>query len=160
MAFSEPYLRTGQQAMIHQRSAERIRSANDLNRSGLRIGVEQGSTGGAFAEAELDQASVIEFSTLADATDALLRQRVDAVIHDGPTIAWTVRHDRLDVLRALPGLMTDESIAWALDPQREELLAAVNAALADMRADGTLDRLFEKWLGEDAAARTNAAARE
>ena len=38
---------------------------------------------------------------------------------------------------------------------REELLAEVNKALQDMRADGTLSKLSEKWVGADVTDKDN-----
>jgi putative amino-acid transport system substrate-binding protein len=34
-------------------------------------------------------------------------------------------------------------------PEQQALLAEVNQALAEMRADGTLAQISEKWLGAD-----------
>jgi polar amino acid transport system substrate-binding protein len=149
MAFAKPFLQTGQQAMIHRDDTERFKSVRDMRAVGTRIGAEKSSTGYSYAVKTFGHAAVIEYATLADAAQALRQRQVDIVFHDHPSVVWLVKHDRADMLRAVPGLHTDESIAWAVKPDNRALLAQVNAALDQMRADGTLQRLIDKWIQQN-----------
>ncbi len=144
MAFSEPYLNAGQRLLFRTDSNL---NADTLDRAGNRIGAENSSTGSIFAHDAFKQAEVVDYPTLANAVEALRQNKVSAVIYDAPAVAWIIRQDPEQMFTSPPDLLNQESIAWAVHPDNDELLAQVNQALTDMRADGTLDRLIEKWLG-------------
>jgi polar amino acid transport system substrate-binding protein len=43
--------------------------------------------------------------------------------------------------------VTDEFYGIAVNKERPELLEAINAGLAAVRADGTYDQIWDKWFG-------------
>ncbi len=145
VSFCQPYLAVGQQAMTQTRDATRIPDTAGLNRTGVRIGVETDSTGQSFARSNLRNAQVITYKTLAEATDALLHGEIDAVVHDSPSINWQVAHDESGLLRLVPGLLTNESLAWAVRLEDDALRQDLDRALAEMKADGTLQKLLDRW---------------
>jgi len=149
MTFASPYFRTGQQAIIRRDLGKEILSSRDVDRIKHRIGVEKGTTALAYVNSSIRNAKVLEFATLGEAVEALKRKQIQVVIHDAATSRWLVRHDKTELLQTVPGLMTDEAIAWAVNPANTELLKQVNDALQAMRADGTLARLAEKWVGSE-----------
>ena len=144
MAFSEPYLNAGQRLLFR---ADSKLNADTLDRAGNRIGAENSSTGSIFAHDAFKQAEVVDYPTLANTVEALRQNKVSAVIYDAPAVAWIIKQDPEQLFTSPPDFLNQESIAWAVHPDNDELLAQVNQALTDMRADGTLDRLIEKWLG-------------
>lgn len=150
MAFTEPYLRISQQAVIRGADAGRFPSVDRLNREGVRVGVEQGSSGYRWVADRWRRARAVAFPTVADAIEALRLGQIDAVVHDRPTLTWMLRRDATGDLRPLPGRLTDEPIAWAVHPDQRTLLAELNAARAAMEADGALERVKARWLGSAA----------
>ncbi len=144
--FTDPYLTIGQMALI--RAADRARlpgPAAVLTTTG-RVGVENESTGAAFARTHLPNARVVIFPTLEKAADALVLGELDVVIHDSPCIQWIAQQRRSDRLLALPDRLTTEELAWALHPHDTDLRDRINAILAQWRADGTLQGILERWV--------------
>ena len=52
VAFTEPYMTIGQMAIVHRDKVARFGQPWSIYREGVRIGVEPGTTGAAFAESE------------------------------------------------------------------------------------------------------------
>lgn len=144
--FSEPYLVTGQQALIRSRDQGQLGSKQHVLGTTMRVGVETNSTGEAFVRDAMPNAERFGVATLDDAVDALVKGNIDVVIYDAPSIQWTANQRREDGLYAVPGLLTRESLAWAVSTDNVQLLDRVNAVLAGWRADGTLQAVLDRWL--------------
>jgi len=150
VAFTRPYLTIGQMALVRTDDLSRLAEPGALDRTGVRVGVQRLTTGAAYARAELNKATVVEFGSADSGIEALREKRIDAFIHDAPTV-WrlTSRFDS-DPSRTLAGLyrpLTKEELAWAV--RRDEaatLGAALDAALAKLRADGTLEQVLDRWI--------------
>ncbi len=85
-----------------------------------------------------------------DHLEALFKGDIDAILVDH---AYAVQkreeyEGRLNVVG--PSILLDRGIGIGLRND-SELLAKLNSALASMKADGSLDALIVKWVGEDAA---------
>ena len=74
---------------------------------------------------------------------ALINGDVDVVIMDNVAGIGYVNANPEDV-KLLEEPLTSEELGFIL-AKGSELTPLVNAALAEMDADGTLDALFEKW---------------
>jgi len=85
-----------------------------------------------------------------DAAGAVLAGEVDAVLVDhGYAVAKLAEHSgQLEAVG--PQLRLDRGLGIGVRTG-SELLGAFNEALEAMRADGTLNALIRRWLGEDAA---------
>jgi polar amino acid transport system substrate-binding protein len=85
------------------------------------------------------------FNTNAEALQALNSGQVDVNV-ESAQIAVEVVTDQfpdLDIVGALPGPGTELGMVFELD---SPLVPYVNQALANLKANGTLDRLTEEWL--------------
>lgn len=138
--FSDPYYDAGQAIAIR---------ADDLSIQGLadligkRIGVQRGTTGALRAK-EIPNAQVAEFDTIDLAFLALRNGAVAAVINDEPTSRSIVASRPGFRLVGVP--LTNEKYGIALRKDATELARQINAALAELKVDGTLERLKEKWI--------------
>jgi len=98
-----------------------------------------------------------EFSDEDDRLAALLNGDIDAMLVDH---AYAVEklseyEGRLAVVG--PSVLLDRGIGIGVR-NNDELLAKLNSAIASMKADGSLDALIVKWVGEDAATFGEAPA--
>ena len=143
VSFCEPYLLIGQKAMIRREDRVELGTEAAIRSTDRPIGLEVGSTGLWYAHRNLTQARKLHFTTIAKATEALLDEGVDFVIHDSPSIDWLASND--ERLLSVPGLLTRESLAWAVHKQDTDLLDSANAALRQWRSDGTLTAILERW---------------
>jgi len=143
--FSDPYFNAGQSIAVSADLAEDVSGPDDL--AGLRIGVQLGTTGDEYAS-EIDGAEVVRFDEITLAFQALGAGEVDAIVNDGPTSADIIANspDLEAVIVGEP--LTDEFYGIAVNPERSDLLDAVNASLANVIADGTYAEIYEEWFGQ------------
>ncbi len=143
--FSESYA-TGIQSVIVAQDSE-IASVDDLS-SDTRIGVQQGTTGDIYASDDYGADAVTAFKNGADATQALLTGKVDCVIIDNePAKAFVAANEGLKILDTS---YTEEEYAICVSKENEELLDEINGALEELKADGSIDEIIEKYIPSDA----------
>ena len=81
----------------------------------------------------------------------LFTKRCDAIVFDAPTLA-VLRRQAPDRYGPLAGrVVTNEKYAAAFE-KGSALRTRVNAVLAGLAKDGSLDRLRKRWLGADTSA--------
>lgn len=146
VAFANPYLVIGQQAMIRARDRSRLGTKDSIISNAIRAGVETGSTGEEYVLHNLPNATRVSLPTLEKAAEALIDGKIDAVVYDSPSIQWLVAQRKGDGLMAVPGLLTRESLAWAVHRENTELLTAINHLLQQWKRDGTLERIISRWI--------------
>jgi lysine-arginine-ornithine-binding protein len=143
--FSDPYFNAGQAIAVSADLAETVAGPEDL--AGLRVGVQLGTTGDTYATDEVDGAEVVRFDEVTLAMQALGAGEVDAVISDGPTVADILANNP-DINGVIVGEpLTDEFYGIAVNPERSDLLDAINTSLANIIADGTYADIYESWFG-------------
>ena len=124
--------------------ANTVHSVDDLE--GKTIGVQLGTTGDIYAE-DVKDAKVEKYKG-ADAVQALKQGKIDAVIIDAePAKVFVEKNDDLEILDE-PFAEEEYAIAMKLD--NTELQTAVNGALKELKADGTLDAIKANYVGENA----------
>lgn len=146
VAFAEPYLAVGQQAMIRTADRAVFTDAEAIMKTDRRIGVEMGTTSAKFAYEKVPNAGIINFATVDKAVEALRQKQIDLVIHDSPSLYW-IKANEGDGLYVVPHLLTREQLAWAVRSDNTELLNKVNAALSRWRTSGELKQMIDRWLG-------------
>ncbi len=111
------------------------------------IGVQLGTTGDIFAS-DIEGANIERYKNGADAVQALKQGKVDAVIIDNePAKVFVSKNDDLKILEEEFAV---EEYAIAVKKGNSELTEAINGALAELKADGTLDMITKNWIGEEA----------
>ncbi len=146
VAFTHPYMTTGQRAAIAQRDGERLGTKKAILNTPMRVGAEIGSTGEVFVRRSMPRATLVRYPSLRDAVRGLIRGDCQAVVYDAPALQWVARQYPDAKLTVLPDNLTEEQLAWAVRRDDQALLAAANAAIRKWRADGTLDEVLRKWL--------------
>ena len=125
--------------------ANTVHSVDDLE--GKTIGVQLGTTGDIYAE-DVKDAKVEKYNKGADAVQALKQGKIDAVIIDAePAKVFVEKNDDLEILDE-PFAEEEYAIAMKLD--NTELQTAINGALKELKADGTLDAIKANYVGENA----------
>jgi ABC-type amino acid transport substrate-binding protein len=145
VAFSEPYLRSGLMALMRRDDMGRYPTPERIYGSTAAIGVVDGTTGDKFVREKCPDAAVMVYPTAVAAVTELRQRRIDIFIHDAPVVVWFASANESE-LGVLLKPLDRESLAWAMRRSDDQLLTAVNAALARWRTDGTLDRTLTHWL--------------
>lgn len=149
--FSESYA-TGVQVVIVTEDSE-ITSVDDLSNGGYAIGVQLATTGDLYATWDLEDeglATVERYNKGADAVEALKSGKVDCVIIDNePAKAFVAANEGLVILET-EYAVEDYAACFALD--NEDLLDDFNAALVELKEDGTIDAIIAKYIGDSEEA--------
>lgn len=125
-----------------------VASVDDL--PGKRIGVQLGTTGDTYVTdyEEDGSGTVVErYNKGADAIQALKQGKIDCVLIDEQPAIKFVEQNR--GLRILEEEFTLEEYAFAIAKGNEELLEKVNAAVTQLKEDGTLDNINRNYIGTD-----------
>jgi polar amino acid transport system substrate-binding protein len=142
VTFSDPYFDADQSLMVQKGSD--IKTVDDIT-SDTKIGVQEGTTGQDYAETKTD-GTVQAFAEIGTAFNSLQAGQVDAVINDFPVSAFALKkYPQLDVVQSIP---TGERYGFPMQKTNTALIEAVNKALADSIADGTYQKIFQKWFTE------------
>lgn len=139
--FSTPYYDSNLAIVVMADSSYDSRDAL----SGKAVGVQSGSTGEEWAKENLSDSTVTPFNGPTDAFAALSAGKVEAVVLDAPVAANYAKNDAS--YKVLEEIATGEQYGIAVNKDNPALTEAINQALADMQADGTMDKLNEKWFG-------------
>ncbi|NJN66832.1 MAG: transporter substrate-binding domain-containing protein [Chloroflexaceae bacterium] len=144
LAFSNPYFNAGQRIAVRADSA--IATPADLD--GKRVGIEEDSDGGeAWVRKHVAVQELVTYVTVRDALAALVRSEIDAVVHDNPALSYiTLNNPDLGVTLVGP-LLTIEQYGIGVRQDFADRLPAINQGLANLRASGEYDLIYEKWFG-------------
>ena len=139
MDFSDSYA-TGIQSIVVPEGSD-IASPDDL--AGKKIGTQRGTTGYIYCSDDFGDESVVAYDDGLTAVQALNNGQVDAVVIDNAPAK--------EFVAANPGLVIlDTSYAeedYAIGVAKgSSLKDAVNAALEELKADGTLQSIVDKYI--------------
>ncbi|MBR4282257.1 MAG: basic amino acid ABC transporter substrate-binding protein [Clostridia bacterium] len=138
--FTQTYA-TGVQVIIVKDGSE-IKTADDLE--GKMIGVQKGTTGDIYCTDDYGQEHVKQFDNGALAIEALKNGQVDCVVIDNEPAKNFVKANA--GLKILDTEYVSEDYAAAIAKENTELLNAVNKAMDELKADGTIDKIIKKYI--------------
>lgn len=146
VSFTNSYMDAGQMAIIRFADAGQFAFRGAIFRPGSKVAVEQQTTGEAFADQHLRQATLSRCSSVQEALNKLKSREVDFVVHDAST-SWSLASNRdTQDLMSINHAMTDETLGWAVAKNNPELLSAVNRHLKEMQDRGILRAIINKWI--------------
>ena len=140
MAFSDSYA-TGIQSIIVPEGSD-IASPDDL--AGKKIGTQRGTTGYIYCTDDFGEDAVVAYDSGLTAVQALNNGQVDAVVIDNaPAKEYVAANPGLKVLETS---YAEEDYAIGMNKDNTALVEAVNAALEELKADGTLQAIVDKYI--------------
>ncbi len=143
MEFSTSYA-TGVQVVIVKEGSD-IASVDDLE--GKMIGTQRGTTGSIYCSDDYGDENVTMYDNGLTAVQALNNGQVDCVVIDSEPAKKFVE--------ANPGLVildteyVSEDYAIGMAKGNTALLEAVNAAIEELQADGTIDEIVAKYINAE-----------
>ena len=142
MDFSDSYA-TGIQSIIVPNDSD-IASPDDL--SGKKIGTQRGTTGYIYCSDDFGEDSVVAYDSGLTAVQALNNGQVDAVVIDNaPAKEYVAANPGLKVLDTSYA-EEDYAIGMAKGSPLED---AINNALKELKEDGTLQSIVDKYINAD-----------
>ena len=145
VSFSSAYYEAEQALLVPTGSD--IKTVEDLD--GKTVGAQDGTTGEAYANDETNAASVRGLPNGPAAISALQAGQVDATIIDQPVAQDAIDKGQsgFELATTIP---TGELYGLAFAQNTPAILEAVNGALDDMKDDGALNDIYQKWFKIDA----------
>jgi polar amino acid transport system substrate-binding protein len=142
--FSAPYY-TGGLVILTRRDNAAIKGPADL--AGRRVSVQVGTKSVGFLRDNFPQVVRVEVEKNEAMFDLAASGRVDAAVTGRPAALLFARAHPEMVVLAPP--LTSEKYGFALRKDEPELRAAIDAALARAREDGSYAKLVAKWFGQE-----------
>lgn len=141
--FSKPYFNAGQSLLVMKNS--KVKNIKDLNHKGATVLGTVGSNSVLNVKKFAPKARVLQLQDYAQALTALKSGQGDALTTDNG-ILYGMSEENPNT-RVVGGTFTKEPYGIAMDKGQGDLQAAVNKAIDEIHADGTYNKLIEKWFG-------------
>lgn len=139
--FTEPYANAIQVIIVPEDSD--IQTKDDLANDKM-IGCQEGTTGYVYTSGDYGEDHVLTYTNGAMAVQALLGGKIDAVVIDNkPAEAYVEANEGL---RILDTEYSNEDYAIGIAKDNDALLNAVNGALQELIADGTVQSIVDKYI--------------
>ncbi|MFJ2020543.1 transporter substrate-binding domain-containing protein [Streptomyces nodosus] len=142
--FSDPYFDATQAVLVDRKSG--VTSLADLKAKGKKLGAQAQTTGEDYVRGK--GFDPVSFESSDAVLNGLRTGQVQAVVIDYPVVqGWLKNKADADAFKVVDNLDTGEQYGFTVKKGNTELLAAVNKAIKDAKADGTYQKLYEQWIG-------------
>ena len=140
MDFTDSYA-TGIQSIIVKEDSD-IASVDDL--AGKKIGTQSGTTGYLYCSDDFGDENVVAYDNGLTAVQMLNNGQVDCVVIDNAPAKEFVAAN--PGLKLLDTAYVEENYAIGVGKGNTELKDAINTALEELKADGTLQAIVDKYI--------------
>ncbi|WP_037668367.1 transporter substrate-binding domain-containing protein [Streptomyces griseus] len=142
--FSDPYFDATQAVLVDKKSG--VNSLADVKAKKVKLGAQAQTTGEDYANSK--GFDPVSFESSDAVLNGLRTGQVKAVVIDYPVVqGWLKDKANADAYKVVDNLKTGEQYGFTVKKGNSKLVAAINKAIADAKADGTYKKLYEKWIG-------------
>lgn len=145
MNFSEPYI-VGGQKLVVKKDEKDINKVEDLK--GKVIGCQMGTTGEVSANKIEGIKELKKYDGVTQAFNDLSVGRINAVIADGQVAGYYLKKRSGDLV-LLDTKLTSEPVGIGFRKEDTDIRDEVQKTLDELKKEGTLSKLSEKWFGYD-----------
>ena len=145
IAFSAPYLRVGQMALVRSDELQRYVLLTD-SLSSRTLGVRKGTTGDLLAQQEFPRAKRKFYASDEEGAAALLKSKIDLFIDDSTMIWYLAGKYEAKGLAVAPLVFSEEFLGWGMRRTDTALQESVSAFLKKGQANGDLNRILYRWI--------------
>lgn len=158
--FSDPYYQATQMIVTTERNAGNIKQFSDLKD---RTASVQAATSGDLILQDLqgkDSPKIKRFETMPLAFKELESAGVDAVVGDSSVVSYYVKQNpNNQLVTIVDPSFVKENYGFAFKKGRSDgLREAINTGLAQIKTDGTYEKIHSKWFGSTANQTAASAA--
>ena len=157
--FTNSHFESSQALLVPEGST--ITTVNDLK--GKKVAVPEGSVGEDIVpQIQAGNGSIVHSTSIWAAVQQVMRKEVDAAFTDAAPLTYYANNYKDRKLRVIidPSLPKDY-YALAVAKGKPEVLKKLNAGIEQVKADGTFDKIYQKWFKSsmpEQAAEASAAA--
>lgn len=141
--FSDPYFDATQALMVAKDSG--ITSLADAKAKKVKLGAQAQTTGEDYAKKQ--GFDPVSFESSDAVLNGLRTGQVKAVVIDYPVVQGWLKDKANAAYEVADNINTGEQYGFTVKKGNTKLLAAINKAVKDAKADGTYKKLYEKWIG-------------
>ncbi len=141
--FSDVYFQAGQSLLVKKGSP--ITGIQDVTKDSTILG-SKGATSIKNIKEKVEGVTVLEFDNYQDAFSALKAGKGDALTTDDAILYGMAAQDPGYEVVGEP--FTDEPYGIAMQKGNTDVVKAVNDTLAELKANGEYDAIYEKWIGK------------
>lgn len=146
--FSDAYYES-QLFVVVPQDNDTIKSIDDLT-ADMKVAAQTGTTGAEKVK-ELKEDGKIKEAVILDGLDTAMMQLINgdvqAVINDKP-VNEAYMSKQPDKVKMVGEALNAENYGFAVQKGNEELLEKINTGLANIKADGTFDKLVDEWFNK------------
>jgi polar amino acid transport system substrate-binding protein len=143
--FADPLMTVGQTVLLNARHEKAVKSYQDLDDSAYTVVSKPGTTGEAAVLKMMPRATYMPVNTETAGAMRVLAGKADAFVYDLPFNAVFKAMHSSENLIFLDEPFTEEPIAWAIRKNDPDFLNFLNDFLAQIKADGRFDRIYDEW---------------
>lgn len=145
MLMSEGYLANGKTILCRADEADRYQSLADIDKPEVRVMVNPGGLNEKFANEHLTHATIIVHQKNEEIPSLIAEGQADVMITEITEAPYYVKSDTRLAAPLLDRPFTHGRIGVLMPKGQDDLLQMVNNAILQMKTDGTLRRLHEKY---------------
>ena len=145
MLMSEGYLTNGKTILCRTEDTLRFRSLEDIDRPEVRVMVNPGGLNEQFARQHLTHATLIVHPNNEEIPSLIAQGDADVMITEITEAPYYVQTDPRLAAPLLDTPFTHGEIGVLMRQGQDDLLALVNSLIRQMKTDGTLRQLTEKY---------------
>lgn len=138
---SDPYLTYGKTPIVRREDADKYRSLSDIDRKGVRVGINIGGTNEEFAVANIKNAELVRYENNLDVPMAVMKGEVDVMISETPeAIYYENTYEKL-ASPMTENPMTKSQLGYLIPKGEYDVVAMINFLMNDMEIKGVTERL-------------------
>ena len=122
-----------------------------LNRAGMKVGVNTGSASSLIAEKAFPDAEIVYYEDNATAYEAVAQGKLDGYAYARKTMQLAIDSGRAGVHLLDKDLDETVKVAVGISPKSAipDFEAKLSAFIAEIKRDGTLDDMYRRWVDQD-----------
>ena len=145
MLMSEGYLANGKTILCRKSESDRFKSLADIDKPEVRVMVNPGGLNEKFAKENLTHATIIVYQKNEEIPNQVAEGHADVMITEITEAPWYIQNDARLAAPLLNTPFTHGEIGVLMRKGQDDLLQIVNNTIRQMKSDGTLRRLHEKY---------------
>lgn len=119
---------------------------SDLNQESVKVAVQSGTTGEAWAQENLPKATLVPLDDVIECLNGLQAGTYQVCVADLPVVSYMCANGYSD-LKIVAEEATGEQYAIVVSKDNPGLTEAINKAYQELVDDGTVAKLQEEWFG-------------
>ena len=145
MLMSDGYLANGKTILCRASEADRYKSLADIDKPEVRVMVNLGGLNEKFANANLTHATIIVHQKNEEIPSLIAEGEADIMITEITEAPYYIKEDTRLAAPLLNEPFTHGEIGVLMRKGQDDLLQLVNDVIRQMKSDGTLRKLHEKY---------------